>query len=214
MAWESFGGNRTLGKGELEMYENILVRDESFDKKGLPRMYLDEFYRNCREGKRREELKKPASKKEENVKPEDVARLVEEYKKIDFASFMCKSIEILGKKNAEARSWKEKLELVDYILQNSELENKELAAIGGYLQLINNGQIRCEENGTHFRPNHHANIALGLYTLLIGRINKENSFLVKTILKNLPSFSSKFRSDVPLTRIRDIAHRGDIPHVM
>ncbi len=126
---------------------------------------------------------------------------------------MCKSIEILGQKNAEARTWKQKLELVDYILQNVELENKELAAIGGYLQLINNGQVACESDGTHYRPNHHANISLKIHSLLIRKINKENSFLIKTILRNLPSFSSKFRSDVPLTRIRDIAHRNDIPHV-
>jgi hypothetical protein len=29
----------------------------------------------------------------------------------------------------------------------------------------------------------------------------------------LPSFSEAFTQQVPLTRIRDIAHRNDIPHV-
>jgi phosphoglucan,water dikinase len=143
----------------------------------------------------------------------DQGHIYEEYKKMDFSNCMCKSIEIIELKNGAAKSWKQKLELIHNILETIELENKELAAIGGYLQLISNGQISCAEEGTHYRPNNHAKIALSIYTMLTGKINKENSFLVKTILKNLPSFSSKFRSDVPLTRIRDIAHRGDIPHV-
>ena len=130
---------------------------------------------------------------------------------MDFADLMCKTIAKLEAENPKARTWKQKLELVSTILQAPDLESIDMAAIGGYLQLINNGQIKCDEDGTHYRPNHHANLALSMYTLLIGKINKENGFLIKTILKNLPSFSSKFRSDVPLTRIRDIAHRGDIP---
>lgn len=31
-------------------------------------------------------------------------------------------------------------------------------------------------------------------------------------LYRLPSFTEAFTATVPLTRIRDIAHRGDIPH--
>ena len=76
------------------------------------------------------------------------------------------------------------------------------------------GKFYVRKMGPHFRPVHHAKLALAIHTLLVKKINKENSFLVKIILKNLPSFSSKFRSDVPLTRIRDIAHRNDIPHVI
>ena len=91
-------------------------------------------------------------------------------------------------------------------------EDRELAAIGGYLQLINNGQIKCSEAGQHFRPNHHATLSQDLYKFMIPKMNNDNSFLIRSILKNLPSFSTKFLCSVPLTRIRDIAHRGDIPH--
>jgi len=124
---------------------------------------------------------------------------------------MCNTIDILRKENASTKTWKEKLELVNRIINTVELENKELAAIGGYLQLINNGQVKCQDDGTHYRPNHHATIALNMYNPLIKKINDDNAFHIKTILRNLPSFNSKFRSDVPLNRIRDIAHRDDIP---
>jgi phosphoglucan,water dikinase len=126
---------------------------------------------------------------------------------------MSKAIELLEKGDAGAKNWMQKLDLVWKVLQQIDLEPNELAALGGYLHLINNNQIVCEEDGGHHRPNHHAELALSIHTFLVEKLNKENSFLVKTILKNLPSFSGKFRSDVPLTRIRDIAHRNDIPHV-
>ena len=170
-----------------------------------------------REGEAREEEKKsiatamkiPETKKI-SKEPETAQ---EDNKEIDFSNFMCKAIGVLGEHHKEAKNWKQKLELVKNVLENIELENNELAAVGGYLQLINNGQIVCEESGPHFRPTHHAKLALDIHTHLVKKISKENSFLIKIILKNLPSFSSKFRSDVPLARIRDIAHRNDIPPV-
>ena len=36
--------------------------------------------------------------------------------------------------------------------------------------------------------------------------------MIRKIHPCLPSFKSEFTASVPLTRIRDIAHRGDIPH--
>jgi phosphoglucan,water dikinase len=38
-----------------------------------------------------------------------------------------------------------------------------------------------------------------------------NSYLTRSIKANLPSFADQFTVTVPLTRIRDIAHRNDIP---
>ena len=35
---------------------------------------------------------------------------------------------------------------------------------------------------------------------------------IRKIHPCLPSFKAEFTASVPLTRIRDIAHRGDIPH--
>jgi hypothetical protein len=39
------------------------------------------------------------------------------------------------------------------------------------------------------------------------------TLLCRKITQRLPSFGEAFTQQVPLTRIRDIAHRGDIPHV-
>jgi hypothetical protein len=36
--------------------------------------------------------------------------------------------------------------------------------------------------------------------------------VIRKIHPCLPSFKAEFTASVPLTRIRDIAHRGDIPH--
>jgi len=41
-----------------------------------------------------------------------------------------------------------------------------LSTISAYLYFISSGKIKCAENGTHFRPNHHANIAHGVYLAL------------------------------------------------
>ena len=87
-----------------------------------------------------------------------------------------------------------------------------LATMSAYLHFISSGQISCAENGTHFRPNHHANIAYQIYrTLDKELISDENSFIIRSIKANLPSFADQFTASVPLTRIRDIAHRNDIP---
>ena len=40
---------------------------------------------------------------------------------------------------------------------------------------------------------------------------EDNSFIVRSIKAYLPSFADQFMQTVPLTRIRDIAHRNDIP---
>jgi len=151
----------------------------------------------------------PANLLEENKV--DIEEILAEYKHFDFSNLKCKTIDMLKERDPEAKSWKQKLELISAIVNTVELEDRELAAIGGYLQLINNGQIKCNEGGGHYRPNHHANISLDLYKFLIPKTNNDNSFLIRTILKSLPSFSTKFLCSVPLTRIRDIAHRNDIP---
>ncbi|KAL6000506.1 Phosphoglucan, water dikinase, chloroplastic [Asimina triloba] len=40
----------------------------------------------------------------------------------------------------------------------------------------------------------------------------QDILVIRKIHPCLPSFKSEFTAAVPLTRIRDIAHRGDIPH--
>ncbi|KAE8022924.1 hypothetical protein FH972_008685 [Carpinus fangiana] len=119
-----------------------------------------------------------------------------------------------------ARNWWRKLEVVRELLTESlqsedRLEFLLYSAI--YLKWINTGQIPCFEDGGHHRPNRHAEIS-GLIFRELERIScrKDTSLqevlVIRKIHPCLPSFKAEFTASVPLTRIRDIAHRGDIPH--
>ncbi|KAL3634731.1 Phosphoglucan, water dikinase, chloroplastic [Castilleja foliolosa] len=119
-----------------------------------------------------------------------------------------------------ARNWWRKLEVVrELVVENIEnekrLEALTYAAI--YLKWINTGQIPCFEDGGHHRPNRHAEISRLIFREL-ERISskKDTSLQEKLVIRKihpcLPSFKAEFTASVPLTRIRDIAHRNDIPH--
>jgi len=99
-----------------------------------------------------------------------------------------------------------------------------LAAALVYLSWVNSGAIPCVEGGGHHRPNHHARTAQQIFRSLEWAIEEDRpvggaqqprmrSLLARRLHARLPSFSASFTQSVPLTRIRDIAHRGDIPHV-
>ncbi|GLU18569.1 hypothetical protein SLE2022_348620 [Rubroshorea leprosula] len=119
-----------------------------------------------------------------------------------------------------ARNWWRKLEVVRELLvgclqSKDRLEALVYSAI--YLKWINTGQIPCFEDGGHHRPNRHAEISRHIFREL-ERIScrKDTSpqevIVIRKIHPCLPSFKAEFTASVPLTRIRDIAHRGDIPH--
>ncbi|XP_042489623.1 phosphoglucan, water dikinase, chloroplastic-like isoform X2 [Macadamia integrifolia] len=98
-----------------------------------------------------------------------------------------------------ARNWWRKLEVVRELLW------------------INTGQIPCFEDGSHYQPNKHAEISRLIFREL-ERItyrrdaSPQEILVILKIHPCLPSFKSEFTASVPLTRIRDIAHRNDIPH--
>ncbi|XP_074320699.1 phosphoglucan, water dikinase, chloroplastic isoform X3 [Silene latifolia] len=119
-----------------------------------------------------------------------------------------------------ARNWWRKLEVVRELVVES-LDNKDrlealtLSAI--YLKWINTGQIPCFEDGGHHRPNRHAEISRLIFRELeriSGRkdASPQEMLVIRKIHPSLPSFKAEFTASVPLTRIRDIAHRNDIPH--
>ncbi|KAE8708781.1 Phosphoglucan [Hibiscus syriacus] len=107
-------------------------------------------------------------------------------------------------------------ELLVGSLQNGErLEALICSAI--YLKWINMGQIPCFEDGGHHRPNRHAEISRLIFRELERISSRKDSspqelLVIRKIHPCLPSFKAEFTSSVPLTRIRDIAHRNDIPH--
>ncbi|KAL6527569.1 Phosphoglucan, water dikinase, chloroplastic [Orobanche gracilis] len=125
-----------------------------------------------------------------------------------------------------ARNWWKKLEIVRELVVENFADEKRLEALtysAIYLkgifwgQWINTGQIPCSEDGGHHRPNRHAEISRLIFREL-ERISsrKDTSLQEKLVIRKihpcLPSFKAEFTASVPLTRIRDIAHRNDIPH--
>lgn len=126
--------------------------------------------------------------------------------------------EVLKLVEGDKRSgnWWRKLDVVKEILY--QVESKDLlealvySAI--YLQWINTGQLVCVEDGGHHRPNRHAEIAREIFKKLEGMkdTTAKELLVIRKIHPRLPAFTAEFTASVPLTRIRDIAHRNDIPH--
>ncbi|KAK3414637.1 hypothetical protein EUGRSUZ_H00494 [Eucalyptus grandis] len=119
-----------------------------------------------------------------------------------------------------ARNWWRKLEVVrELIVENLQGENRLEALVNSaiYLKWINTGQIPCFEDGGHHRPNRHAEISRLIFRELERIACRKDAspkevLVVRKIHPCLPSFKAEFTASVPLTRIRDIAHRNDIPH--
>jgi phosphoglucan,water dikinase len=125
----------------------------------------------------------------------------------------------------EAPSYLNKLELVQSIVgQGHALSVEKLAATSTFLRWIAAGHIECAEDGHHHRPDRPAvvsrDVFINLETVaglnpLYGKHGAPVSSVERQIMRHLhpwlPSFSSEFTCSVPMTRIRDIAHRNDIP---
>ncbi|XP_015698644.1 phosphoglucan, water dikinase, chloroplastic isoform X2 [Oryza brachyantha] len=119
-----------------------------------------------------------------------------------------------------SRNWWRKLEVVRGILSESYDDQSRLEALiyaAIYLKWIYTGQVACFEDGGHHRPNKHAEISRQIFRQLemmyYGKTTSAQDILViRKMHTCLPSFKSEFTASVPLTRIRDIAHRNDIPH--
>lgn len=119
-----------------------------------------------------------------------------------------------------SRNWWKKLELVRGLLSEPVDDQSRLDALicsAIYLKWIYTGQISCFEDGGHYRPNKHAEISRHIFRELekmyyIKGTSPEDVLVIRKIHPCLPSFKAEFTAAVPLTRIRDIAHRNDIPH--
>ncbi len=119
----------------------------------------------------------------------------------------------LAEVNSLCRSWREKLDAVRGLLAEgpTPLTETQLVDITVFLRFLSTGQIHCEEDGRHFRPGHHARIARQIQERLAEIHDPSLRFLVRRIHPWLPSSGEAFQSAEPLTRIRDLAHRNDIP---
>lgn len=110
-------------------------------------------------------------------------------------------------------SWRKKLGWIHdlFIDDTFDLNMEQLVYIAIYLRFIGTGEVSCSEDGGYHRPSHHAKMARRIYNRLSRITTPENAFIIRKIYPWLPSFDSSFTRPEPLTRIRDIAHRNDIP---
>ncbi|KAK9806719.1 hypothetical protein WJX72_000486 [[Myrmecia] bisecta] len=117
-------------------------------------------------------------------------------------------------------SWLGKLQVAKSLLVDQSKGKPDLDTLASayiYLQLISTGAIACVEGGGHYRPNKHAELARDMFRVLeLAIANPTGSpaaaMVARKTQTKLPSFTAEYTQSTPLTRIRDIAHRGDIPH--
>lgn len=139
----------------------------------------------------------------------------------DMAFFIDEILEL----NSKNVTWKSKLELTNNLIFKycegdsfPSFRMEGLAILSAYLYFINTGKITCGDQG-HFRPNHSAGFAYSIYKkldtdcLILPHEDSTvtNSHIIRLFKQQLPSFADQFMVTVPMTRIRDIAHRNDIP---
>lgn len=116
---------------------------------------------------------------------------------------------------AERGSWRRRLEWVRDLVRDGRADDPAtLAYLGVFLKLVATGAIASKEDGGHYRPSHHAQLGLDIERMLLSGPARKQRSLIRGILRWLPSHDLPFRRAEPLTRIRDIAHRNDIPHAL
>lgn len=132
---------------------------------------------------------------------------------IDLSNVRDPFIRALAENHGVQKSWRARLQWIRDRFCNSSTApvSGDLATVAIYLRFMSTGEAPCEEDGGHFRPNHHAQAAEQIETALEKLTTRQNAWIVRRIRPYLPSFDSEFRRAEPLTRIRDIAHRNDIP---
>jgi phosphoglucan,water dikinase len=118
--------------------------------------------------------------------------------------------------NQQHRSWRQRLAWVRETLMSPsfDADAQNLATLAVYLRFLGTGEVPCEEDGRHFRPNHHARAAQAIEGALTSISSMNTAWIVRKIYPWLPSFADDFHRREPLTRIRDIAHRNDIPQAL
>ena len=125
----------------------------------------------------------------------------------------------LVKGDEQGPSWLNKLELAKSVLvDGSEAWRPSAEALQYtfvFLSWVATGAIECVDAGGHRRPNRHADVGKLTFRSLewvIGeRAGTTDALLARRLQTRLPSFAAEFTQSTPLTRIRDIAHRNDIP---
>ena len=245
--WESFQGNRQLNLSNLNKDGEYIINDGEFSSNINPkitkinsnnRKITEKKNKNKNNINKKEPYKTNINNNNQNQNISNIDEYVQsrrdEIKNIEIKNDyntqnitnkkipleIQNFINILIQKNSQENTWREKLSFTCELINANDSNDQIISLIATYLYFVNSGQIKCSEDGTHFRPNHSAKHAFNIFKKLYKKIFfnseqiNENSFSIvaRSILRNLPSFDEQFMVQVPLTRIRDIAHRSDIPH--
>jgi len=111
-------------------------------------------------------------------------------------------------------SWRKKLGWIHDLITDKtfDIDNEKLVFLAIYLRFVGTGEVPTGEDGGHYRPSHHARMSRHIHERLSKMTSPENAFILRKIYPWLPSFGSTFMRAEPLTLIRDIAHRNDIPN--
>ncbi|MBF0197474.1 MAG: TIM barrel protein [Planctomycetes bacterium] len=80
-----------------------------------------------------------------------------------------------------------------------------------YMRFLGTGELTCTEDGGHYRPCHHAGLAQKILNKAYDLSGESSMWLLRRLAPWLPSYEAEYTRGEPLTRIRDIAHRNDIP---
>jgi phosphoglucan,water dikinase len=245
--WESFQGNRQLNLSNLNKDGEYIINDGEFSSNINPKItkinsnntkITEKKNKNKNNNNKKEPYKTNINNNSQNQNMSNIDEYVQsrrdEIKNIEIKNDyntqnisnkkisleIQNFINILIQKNSQENTWREKLSFTCELINANDSNDQIISLIATYLYFVNSGQIKCSEDGTHFRPNHSAKHAFNIFKKLYKKIFfnseqiNENSFSIvaRSILRNLPSFDEQFMVQVPLTRIRDIAHRSDIPH--
>ena len=245
--WESFQGNRQLNLSNLNKDGEYIINDGEFSSNINPKItkinsnntkITEKKNKNKNNINKKEPYKTNINNNSQNQNMSNIDEYVQsrrdEIKNIEIKNDyntqnisnkkipleIQNFINILIQKNSQENTWREKLSFTCELINANDSNDQIISLIATYLYFVNSGQIKCSEDGTHFRPNHSAKHAFNIFKKLYKKIFSnsekinENSFSIvaRSILRNLPSFDEQFMVQVPLTRIRDIAHRSDIPH--
>ena len=245
--WESFQGNRQLNLSNLNKDGEYIINDGEFSSNINPKItkinsnntkITEKKNKNKNNINKKEPYKTNINNNSQNQNMSNIDEYVQsrrdEIKNIEIKNDyntqnitnkkipleIQNFINILIQKNSQENTWREKLSFTCELINANDSNDQIISLIATYLYFVNSGQIKCSEDGTHFRPNHSAKHAFNIFKKLYKKIFfnseqiNENSFSIvaRSILRNLPSFDEQFMVQVPLTRIRDIAHRSDIPH--
>ena len=245
--WESFQGNRQLNLSNLNKDGEYIINDGEFSSNINPKItkinsnntkITEKKNKNKNNINKKEPYKTNINNNSQNQNMSNIDEYVQsrrdEIKNIEIKNDyntqnisnkkipleIQNFINIIKQKNSQENTWREKLSFTCELINANDSNDQIISLIATYLYFVNSGQIKCSEDGTHFRPNHSAKHAFNIFKKLYKKIFSnsekinENSFSIvaRSILRNLPSFDEQFMVQVPLTRIRDIAHRSDIPH--